>query len=282
MPVIFKLVGNYGNKKQYEIKDDFTGSLNLILIHEMFSLWGLDKSELDKIKFITDSTQINNYELEFLISECEIRPIFVFSSCEIVRKKLFDIFKEEGYEHEYKSNFSNETESSPTIVSYTYSTKSALPFGSSDCIGKYSDDVKDETDDQNINLPITENIKSNPIPMLTPEIIDKVNANTVELFSDPDFRNLIQIYIKKPELFSVFSKYIQNGNIITESMISTQTPDTLTKNQMDKYNAKCTYIKNLGIDLSDEIILEKLIKYSGHLNLTIRSLLCELSIQGSV
>ena len=38
----------------------------------------------------------------------------------------------------------------------------------------------------------------------------------------------------------------------------------------------CQDIKNLGItSYPDEVIMEKLIKYSGHLNLTVRALLCE-------
>ena len=73
------------------------------------------------------------------------------------------------------------------------------------------------------------------------------------------------------------AKYVQNGNVIQESLGLIQSVEMLSDDILSKYKMLCIEIKNLGINVSDEVIIERLIKYSGHLNLTVRSLLCELS-----
>jgi hypothetical protein len=77
-------------------------------------------------------------------------------------------------------------------------------------------------------------------------------------------------------LFSILAKYVQNGNVIEESLGPVQTPDMLDDGVSENYKKLCQDIKNLGItSYPDEVIVGKLIKYSGHLNLTVRALLCE-------
>ena len=49
----------------------------------------------------------------------------------------------------------------------------------------------------------------------------------------------------------------------------------LTETELHEYIILCDQIKILGINLPDNVIITKLLKYSGHLNLTLRSLLCE-------
>jgi hypothetical protein len=109
--------------------------------------------------------------------------------------------------------------------------------------------------------------------LLVPELINKINVKTLELFSDPDFKNLMRIYINKPELFNYLSQYIQTGNIIEESLTQDVTLDTLTLDEQEYYSSLLKQIKDLNLGISDEIIMLKLIKYSGHLNLTVRSIL---------
>ena len=43
-----------------------------------------------------------------------------------------------------------------------------------------------------------------------------------------------------------------------------------------KYKNLCDKIKNLNLNIKEEVIISRLIKYSGHLNLTLRSLLQEM------
>ena len=101
--------------------------------------------------------------------------------------------------------------------------------------------------------------------VMTEEIINNMNKKTMKLFEDSDFRHLLSIYMKKPELFSILFQYIQNGTMtpIEDSEIKS------IPNEEELINE----IKQLGFKVSDDIIRKKLIKFSGHLNLTVRSLL---------
>ena len=85
--------------------------------------------------------------------------------------------------------------------------------------------VSEESATSNIFKPLESEIipndssisKPSIIPTFTSEIIDEMNTKTISLFSDSDFRNLISIYLRKPELFSVLAQYVQHGNIIEET-----------------------------------------------------------------
>lgn len=110
-------------------------------------------------------------------------------------------------------------------------------------------------------------------PILTYEIIKEMNENTLLLFSDPDFINLINIYKRKPELFNLLSNYIQNNDIAIESLLSISNKkfDQLSNEDKIYYTDLSVKIRNFGFKIPQETIIDRLIKYSGHLNLTIRS-----------
>jgi hypothetical protein len=105
-----------------------------------------------------------------------------------------------------------------------------------------------------------------------------MNHKSILLFSDPDFKLLVGIYLKKPELFSILAQYVQNGNIVEESLMSPKTINDLTNEELIKYQTRVEVINNLNLGISNDMIIEKLIKYSGHLNLTLRSILCDMAI----
>ena len=63
MPIVLKLVGFSQDHKSYQIKDKFTGPINLRLLHELFIHWNLTTDDIEKIKFITDSEQIKNQDI---------------------------------------------------------------------------------------------------------------------------------------------------------------------------------------------------------------------------
>lgn len=136
--------------------------------------------------------------------------------------------------------------------------------------------VEDTIIDSEISQPITQS-DSDTIPMLTPEIINKTNEQTLLLFSDPDFINLISIYKRKPELFNILSSYIQNNDMNNESLIITKDLNELSVEEQTYYTSLCSNIMNLNFGVSQNIIMNKLLKYSGHLNLTIRSIMNDLS-----
>ncbi len=98
MPIVLKLVGFTQDHKSYQIKDKFTGPINLRLLHELFIHWNLTTDDIEKIKFITDSEQIKNPDKTFEIKEDEERLIFVFTSDRDVRTKLLNIFSSQGTE----------------------------------------------------------------------------------------------------------------------------------------------------------------------------------------
>jgi predicted nuclease of predicted toxin-antitoxin system len=106
---------------------------------------------------------------------------------------------------------------------------------------------------------------------LTPEIIKEMNEQTLILFSDPDFINLINIYKRKPELFNLLSNYIQNNDVVIESLISNKNIDQLSEEDKLYYTKLSIKIMDFGFKIPQETIIDRLIKYSGHLNLTIRS-----------
>jgi hypothetical protein len=246
MPIVLKLVGFTQDHKSYHIKDKFTGPINLRLLHELFIHWKLTTDDIDKIKFITDSEQIKNPDKTFEIKEDEERLIFVFTSDKDIRIKLLNIFSSQGTEvsKDFKLDESQKPQS------------------------------KLESVDPEICKPLTQK-KLDPIQQLTPDIIELMNVKSVSLFSDPDFKNLISIYLRKPELFSTLSQYIQSGNVIEESLIPPKTIDQLTSDELEHYQQLADKLKHLELGVTNEVLINRLIYFSGHLNLTVRSILCE-------
>ena len=87
----------------------------------------------------------------------------------------------------------------------------------------------------------------------------------------------MSIYKRKPELFNLLSNYIQNNDIITESLIDPTEIDDLSYEEQSYYTNLSLKIMNLNLGVSQNVILDKLIKYSGHLNLTIRSIINDIN-----
>jgi hypothetical protein len=246
MPIVLKLVGFTQDHKSYQIKDKFTGPINLRLLHELFIHWNLTTDDIEKIKFITDSEQIKNPDKTFEIKEDEERLIFVFTSDKDVRNKLLNIFSSQGTE--ISKDFKLDESPKPTL--------------------------RLENVDPEICKPLTQK-KLDTIQQLTPDIIELMNVKSVSLFSDPDFKNLVSIYLRKPELFSILSQYVQSGNVIEESFIPPKTIDQLTSEEVEHYQQLADKLKHLELNVSNEVLINRLIYFSGHLNLTVRSILCE-------
>lgn len=105
--------------------------------------------------------------------------------------------------------------------------------------------------------------------------INTVNTETIKLCIDKDFQKLINIYYNKPELFGIFLKFIQTD--MNPIYINNETIDDLNnipEGYVHKYSKLIKIIKILNIPVTTEKILITLIKYHGHLNLTIRELIC--------
>jgi len=248
MPIVLKLVGFTQDNKSYQINDGFIGPINLKLIHGLFIHWDLTTNDIEKIKIITDSEQIKNPDKVFEIEENEERLFFVFTSDRDVRIKLLNIFSSKGTEvnKDFKPDDS-------------FRTKPTLRL---------------ENADPEISKPLTQK-KLDPVQQLTPDIIELMNVKSVSLFSDPDFKSLVNIYLRKPELFSTLSQYVQSGNVIEESFIPPKTIDQLTSDELEHYQQLADKLKHLELGVTNEVLINRLIFFSGHLNLTVRSILCE-------
>jgi len=135
--------------------------------------------------------------------------------------------------------------------------------------------LSDNYSDDEINNPITQ-IETEQVH-LTHEVIHKMNEQTLLLFSDNDFISLLDIYKRKPNLFNLLSNYIQNNDLL-DSLVNDKTFDELSEQEKEYYNNLSIQVLSLNLNIPQNIIIEKLIKYSGHLNLTIRSILNELDI----
>jgi hypothetical protein len=246
MPLVLKLVGYYVDNKHYEIKYPFSGFVNANLLHELFKVRGISEDNINQIKLITDSEFMTDLDKCYPVNEVESRNIFIFTSNTVLRQQLYDIFIKEVLTNSVPQT--TEIQIQPELTKIT--------------------------PDPEICQPLTQT-KPDTIPILTPEIINDINIKTISLFYDPDFKKLIDIYIRRPELFSTLAKYVQHGTVIEESLEPVKTLDMLSDSEIQHYIHLCEQIKFIGINLPDDVIITKLLKYSGHLNLTVRSLLCE-------
>jgi hypothetical protein len=261
MPLKFKLIQSVNNKF-YEIQDPYKGLINLKLIQELFFQFGLNKEEIEQTRFITESIRIDNYEKYYEINDSEERVIFVFNGNPETRLKLINIFIKEG--SEVISNIKplpTTPNKNPEQPVQTNTQQIQQPV--------YT------TPDPEITKPLNEK-EPEPIPVLTPELIDTLNVKSVSLFADSDFRNLMRIYINRPDLFSTFAMYIQSGDIINESLCKGRNVDELSDDEYTYYQNLADKINSLDLGVTNDYVINRLVKYSGHLNLTLRSILIEL------
>lgn len=257
MPLVLKLIGQFQDRKTYEIRDSFEGPINIKLLTELFTFWDFSPDEIEKIKFITDSEQIKNPDKSFSVKIDEDRIIFVFTSDIDLRNKLARIFMKEGHGICQLEDTKTKQEQS------TAQSSSSLQF------------IQPVFPDPEICKPITMK-KPEPVPKLTSELIDLMNVKSVSLFADSDFKSLISIYLRRPELFGTIAQYVQNGNITEESLCNVKTIEDLTDEEMGHYQSLADKINHLEIGVTNDVIINRLIKYSGHLNLALRSILCDM------
>jgi hypothetical protein len=242
MPLVFKLVTNTSiDNTLYQLKDAYEGVLNLELLNELLIFWGFNINEISSIKFIIDSEQIKDPNMNYLITKNEDKIIYVFTNDINLRNKFQTIFTK-------------------TEINTISKVETTLEIIENQC--NETKDCKSE---------ISENDKI--IPELSPEIINSMNLKTIELFNDNDFRNLLSIYLRKPELYNTLLRYIQNNDIIEASLY--KKPKEISRDEVDEYTKLINELKKLELGFDDNVIMDKLIKYSGHLNLTLRGLILD-------
>ena len=87
---------------------------------------------------------------------------------------------------------------------------------------------------------------------------------------DKDFCYLINIFQKKPELFTALLAYVESGNVVI-----TESEEVFNIDEIkEKYSEEFSLIKNLNLSSSDDNILKGLHNYKGDVDMTLRYLLC--------
>jgi hypothetical protein len=132
---------------------------------------------------------------------------------------------------------------------------------------KYNENKENKENNEN-----NENKENTIYQKLSEENIDLINENSIKLLMDEDFKILMRIYIKRPELYNLLSHYIQEIDII--EIQHKKSLDDINLSDKIKYEKMSNIIKNVGLhDIATDQIIVTLAQYSGHLNLTLRDLL---------
>lgn len=124
--------------------------------------------------------------------------------------------------------------------------------------------------DPTIQQNIDEKIEEDLIPILDDETVKLINEKTVKLFENDDFKNLVRIYYSNQDTMKTFLNFIVHGDIVKLN---------IPKNIFEKsYENEINILKSLGIKESDEVLNKYLNNYNGHINLTLRAILCKQAL----
>jgi len=253
MSVILKLVGSDIDKNNI-IKKNYTGYINIELLQKILIDWNFNNDEINQIKFIRKGSIINQeiFHVSLNIEEY----IFIFSSNENIRFKL-----KKHFENYLNDNFQNKYIIQENEIELN-DEEQENEFDFTDTKFDFTDTTNTNIQEENIQIEEIIDLEEN---IITEDIINNINKETIILFKDPDFKLLIDIYTRRPELFQILLQYTYSGDV------------EYNINKNGEYLLQFNQIKELNLNISDEKINEKLNKFGGHLNLTLRSLLCDLS-----
>jgi hypothetical protein len=223
---------------KFEIHKELIGTLKLSNIEMIFEEYGLTKEELSNIKFIANSETLKNDEKSFIVSNDESLAIFVFSTLKHVKEKLEDIFIKNSTNVQLKTTISMVE---PNIVVDPYIQRSINP------------------------------VENDSIPILDDSIVKMMNEKSSKLFENDDFKHLIRIYYSNQDIMKTFLQFIAHGDIVKINIPKNGDSVIL-------YEKEIAIFRSLGIKESDENIKKCLSNFNGHMNLTLRALLCRKAI----
>ena len=129
--------------------------------------------------------------------------------------------------------------------------------------------VDAEVIDENISKPIPEDEIQ-----FDDSIIEESNLETIKLFKNENFNKLLKIFIEEPELFKTFSSYIISGDV-NMSAFNNEDESHYFVNRESTYEDQVNEIMNLNLDLEKEHVEKVIKKFKGHINLSLRYLLCQ-------
>lgn len=238
--IIFKLVGYDISSGEHDYKvtiDEPHSYLTEKHIIDSFTIPGvIDIDTIKMIRFIYKGSTLSLEKTHILVENDDVIIIHVFTSSMEIRR---------------------------TLVENIFTSLKTLLEDKTPEERKYQDDKI---------LP--EMIEEKEI--MSDNVIEEMNTNIVKLFSDEDFTNLLRIILNKPHLINIASSYIQHGDVI--KVQSSDIPTDFIFTYMKQYDKVIDIMNKLNVDIvgHEDEIKNLLCKFKGHLNLTLRSILCNI------
>jgi hypothetical protein len=246
MPVTFKLVGSI-NTNVLEIKRNMVGLFKLSHFQSLFETYGLEKEDIEQLKFVANSESIKDNEKIFTLTSDQDFVIFVFSANKDVREKLSTIFENNN------TNISGEKKKDENQVT----SKEEIQINS-----------KEEVDANLTKKIYLDEVEK--VPILDDETVSEINIKSSKLFQSEDFKTLIRIFYKNQDIFKTFFSFITSGDIINLSI-----PESAKDK---KYDTEIQMLQSLGIDQTVEEIEKVLKLFNGNMNLALRIFLVRNSV----
>lgn len=228
-----RMISHYSNPQFDYIIKNIESNLTLKNIYLDFMKKGINIEMIKQIKFIKNGKHINNLD-EILYDSDSNNLVYLFTNDQLIKSSLISFIFTSVPKDENKSN------------SIQISTK--------------------------LNVESTED-NQEELYEPTEEEVNSINEKIVENFKDKEFRDLLQICIKKPELIKMVNSYLSNGNIIEKIDFDSIILEEF-KYQNEFEFIKSFYQDNFMTTLSNELYVKKILNhFKGHLNLSLRYLI---------
>ncbi len=210
--------------------------ITLEYIYNIFKEYGVNIEDLKNTKFITSSEPIKDINKEYITKKDEIRNMYIFTPQTLIKERFESIFDKNG--------------------------KFTEDDNKKNIIEKLDDKYTKKLDDDHI---------------LSEKEISDVNYETENLLNNKDFLSLLNIYKNNPKLFEIFYKFISSGDIINNETIDKDINDFSYEKEYDIMKNMINNISNESIiNFTDNQIKNILINFKGHLNLSLRYIICNL------
>ena len=265
MPIIFKPVGYI---KTTEIKLSIIGPVRLSNIISLFTNFGLQADDFKSIRFIINLETLSDNMKVYNVGINDNLIIFVFSNDDEVKRKLTTIFQKNAstvqqqpqmFNNTFETFINQTNAANPAAISYANIVANQQMNQMEDQQGSPTCDV-----DSDLTKPVVDKIDDDKY-ILTDETICMMNAQTVNLFADNDFKSLVKIYNTNPNILKKFLNFVSHGDIVKMTIPVLDPPKNYTNEMLQ--------LKKLGVIATDDEILSTLQSFNGQLNLSLRVLL---------
>ncbi len=268
MSICFQFQDSTNNT--YEIKQiTFTDPINYSTMCGILYSMGINELLLLTLELFINDTNIKNLEHDIILMETDIINIKVIAETKEIIETIkttineteLDKFEFNPTDFEITTNIESNLEFNPTdfeMTTHIEPTRESL----------LNSTILSESEEFILNEPLTNTSVKEEYENITEEMLHDINEQSIGLFMDEDFKNLIKIYKTKPELFNIFNQYIQDAEV-NESILSIS---DLNENP-EYYEKLTTYIEDLNLGVPRQIIYNRIVKFKGHMNLVVRSLL---------